>query len=133
MYFAMMAVQSARGVPVPMYQDAIAAEMVYVFHNAEIAFAIVEDQEQVDKMLEVREQHAPLKHIYYDDPRGCATTRRKGCCHTKNWSASRGAAGRSAEVHRRGNRKGLARRHSGALYTSGTTGKPKGVVQTIAR
>ena len=70
LYFAMMAAQSLGGIPVPMYQDAIAAEMVYVFHNAEIAYAIVEDQEQVDKMLEVRGEHPTLAHIYYDDPRG---------------------------------------------------------------
>src|SRR5262245_36368803 len=45
LYFAMMAVQALGGIPVPLYQDAIASEMIYVFENAEIAFAIAEDQE----------------------------------------------------------------------------------------
>ena len=60
LYFAMMAVQALGGVPVPLYQDAVAAEMIYVFENAEVEYAIVEDQEQIDKMLEVREAHPKL-------------------------------------------------------------------------
>src|SRR3990172_351619 len=49
---------------------AVAAEMVFVFQNAEIEYAIVEDQEQVDKLLEIMPQCPKLKHIYFDDPRG---------------------------------------------------------------
>ena len=52
LYWSMLAAQALGGVPVPMYQDAPAAEFVYVLNDAEIAFAVVEDQEQVDKMLE---------------------------------------------------------------------------------
>ncbi|MFN7756237.1 MAG: AMP-binding protein, partial [Betaproteobacteria bacterium] len=66
LYFAMMATQCLGGIPVPLYQDAVAGEMIYVFHNAEIKFAIVEDQEQVDKLLEIREEHPDLAHIIYD-------------------------------------------------------------------
>ena len=51
----MIAAQCLGGIPVPMYQDAVAAEMAFVFDNAEIKFAVVEDQEQVDKLLEIRE------------------------------------------------------------------------------
>ena len=58
LYWAMTAAQALGGVPVPLYQDAIANEMVYVLDDAEIAFAIVEDQEQVDKLLEVQPQLA---------------------------------------------------------------------------
>ncbi len=50
----MTAAQALGGVPVPLYQDAVANEMVYVLEDAEIEFAVVEDQEQVDKLLEVR-------------------------------------------------------------------------------
>ena len=60
LYFTMCAVQCLGGIPVPMYQDAVAAEMAYVFDNAEIRFAMVEDQEQVDKVLEIREN---VQHI----------------------------------------------------------------------
>src|ERR1700757_2878776 len=70
LYWSMLAAQALGGVPVPMYQDAPAAEFVYVLDNAEIAYAIVEDQEQVDKTLEARPQVPTLAHVYYDDPRG---------------------------------------------------------------
>ena len=70
LYWSMLAAQSLGGVPVPMYQDAPAADFVYVLNDAEIAYAIVEDQEQVDKVLEAKPQVASLAHLYYDDPRG---------------------------------------------------------------
>ena len=54
----------------PLYQDAVAAECVFPINNAEVRFALVEDQEQVDKMLESLPLVPTLKHIYYDDPRG---------------------------------------------------------------
>ena len=67
---AMMAAQSLGAIPVPLYQDAVAQEMVYVLQDAEVSVAVVEDQEQVDKMLEVREQCPALQRVVYDDPRG---------------------------------------------------------------
>src|SRR3972149_4466892 len=70
LYWAMAAAQCLGGVPVPLYQDAVAQEMTFVLENAEIRFAIVEDQEQVDKLLEIKGQCPRLKHILYDDPRG---------------------------------------------------------------
>src|SRR4051812_3773414 len=56
LYASMLAAQSIGAIPVPLYQDAAAAEFVFPINNAEVAFAIVEDQEQVDKMLELRPQ-----------------------------------------------------------------------------
>jgi long-chain acyl-CoA synthetase len=70
LYACMLAAQSLGAVPVPLYQDAAAAEFVFPITNAEVKFAIVEDQEQVDKMLEVREQCPQLASIWFDDPRG---------------------------------------------------------------
>ena len=70
LYWSMLAAQALGGIPVPMYQDAPAAEFVFVLMDAEIGYAIVEDQEQVDKMLEAVPQVPSLQHIYYDDPRG---------------------------------------------------------------
>ena len=70
LYWAMCAAQMLGGVPVPLYQDAVAQEMAYVLENAGIKFAIVEDQEQVDKLLEIMGDGPALNHILYDDPRG---------------------------------------------------------------
>src|SRR2546428_1044 len=53
LYAAICAAQCLGGVPVPLYQDAVATEMAFPIQNAEIAFAFAEDQEQVDKLLEI--------------------------------------------------------------------------------
>ena len=70
LYWAMLATQSLGGVPVPLYQDSIEKEMEYIVDHAEARFAVVEDQEQVDKLLHVRAQCPRLEYIIYDDPRG---------------------------------------------------------------
>src|SRR6185295_17761029 len=66
---AMLAAQALGAVPVPLYQDAAATELVFPLTNAEVGFAIVEDQEQVDKLLEVRQRFPELARVWYDDPR----------------------------------------------------------------
>jgi long-chain acyl-CoA synthetase len=70
LYGAVTATQALGGVPVPLYQDSIEKELAYIVDHAEARFAVVEDQEQVDKLLHVREQCARLEYIVYDDPRG---------------------------------------------------------------
>src|SRR5260221_1453186 len=70
LYWTLTAAQSLGAIPVPFYEDAVAQEMVFVFQNAEIAFAVVEDQEQADKLFEIMPQCPHLKHVWYDDPRG---------------------------------------------------------------
>ena len=70
LYACMLAAQSLGAIPVPLYQDAVATEMAFPINNAEVAFAVVEDQEQVDKLIELRESCPQLARIWYDDPRG---------------------------------------------------------------
>jgi len=70
LYMAIMAAQCMGGIPVPLYQDAAAEEMVFVLADAAVSMAVVEDQEQVDKLLEVRDRLPVLQAIVYDDPRG---------------------------------------------------------------
>ena len=70
LYATMLAAQSLGAIPVPLYQDAAAAECVFPLNNAEVRFAFAEDQEQVDKLLEIQPQCSQLTHIYFDDPRG---------------------------------------------------------------
>ncbi|HSE05906.1 MAG TPA: AMP-binding protein, partial [Methylomirabilota bacterium] len=70
LYWAMLATQALGGVPVPLYQDSIEQEMQYIVGHAEARFAVVEDQEQVDKLLLVRARCPALEYIIYADPRG---------------------------------------------------------------
>ena len=133
LYMMMSAAQCLGGVPVPLYQDAVAAEMLFVLQDAGVRFAIVEDQEQVDKLLEIKDQLPSLEHIMYDDPRGMRHYNQPflhdvhelmemGRIHDRNHSDFL-----NAEVEQ-----GHYDDVSVMLYTSGTTGKPKGVCQTHA-
>ena len=69
---AMLAAQCLGAIPVPLYQDAAAAEFAFPLADAEMAFAVVEDQEQCDKLLEVRDRCPLLARIWYDDHAACA-------------------------------------------------------------
>jgi long-chain acyl-CoA synthetase len=69
-YWTMVAVQVAGGVPVPLYQDAISRELQYVIDHADATMLLAEDQEQVDKVLEIRDHVPRLRHIIFDDPKG---------------------------------------------------------------
>ena len=129
LYFTMIAVQCLGGIPVPMYQDAVAAEMAFVFDNAEIKFAVVEDQEQVDKLLEIRETVPHLKRIVYEDPRGLRNYDQPGLA---SYEQIRALGEQFLKEHptlvEDEIAKGSASDVAAMFYTSGTTANPKGVV-----
>ncbi len=133
LYWAMMAAQSLGGVPVPLYQDAVAAEMAFVLQDADIGFAVAEDQEQVDKLLENLTQCPKLGRIYFDDPRGLRHYAQGELMSLDALQAlGRDFAGRNPEFFAAEVEKGRAADVAVILYTSGTTGNPKGVAQTHA-
>lgn len=79
LYWAMVAVQCIGGVPVPLYQDAVADEIQFVLDHAETRYAVVEDQEQVDKLLSVWDACPRLEQLIYKIRGACGSIASRFC------------------------------------------------------
>ncbi len=129
LYWVFGAAQSVGALPVPLYQDGVAEEIKYVLNHAEVKVVIVEDQEQVDKVLSIMEECKSIKHVIYKETRGM---RHYKDSYIKSYAEVQ-EMGRAYDTKHPNFFDTESGKATGSdlatiMYTSGTTGRPKGVM-----
>jgi long-chain acyl-CoA synthetase len=137
LYWTAMAAQMVRAIPVPVYSDAVADELAYVLGHADVKFVAAQDQEQVDKVLSLLDRVPHLQKIVYDEQRGLRDYDHSNLAKIEDVIAD-GRAALAADPGLAAATEALIDRGEAAdtsiiLYTSGTTGAPKGVVLSAGR
>src|SRR5215470_14600454 len=133
LYVAQLAAQCLGGVSVPAYQDSIAKELAYVWNHAEVSVIVAEDQEQVDKVLTLKDQLPLVRLVVYDDPRGMLNYRYEWLkSYTEVQELGREYARKHPSFFADEIARGRPDDVANICYTSGTTGNPKGAMLTHA-
>ena len=129
LYWAQLSAQALGGMSVPLYQDSIASELLHVLSHADVSVVVAEDQEQVDKVLSLREQLPHLRLVIYEDPRGMSAYDEDILKSFADIEAAGRSFGKEHPDHyERELDKGRADDVALIAYTSGTTGRSKGVL-----
>ena len=128
-YCSMVAAQSVGAIPVPMYSDSATDEMAHVMDHCGARFAVVQDQEQVDKIIDIQDTLHQFEHMIYIDPRGLRKYDHRKL-HQFSHVQDQGRAAKEEFIDELEARRAKLTYDSTCvmLYTSGTTGRPKGVV-----
>ena len=131
LYFAQIAAQSIGGISLAVYQDSIATELGYVLEHAETKFIVAENEEQVDKLFEIRDRLGNVETVVFDDPRGLELVDDPWLAYFPDVQAMGDEFAREhPEFFERELAAGKGTDTSMLCYTSGTTGAPKGAMLT---
>jgi long-chain acyl-CoA synthetase len=126
LYATMLAAQALGAIPIPLYQDAVGAECVFPINNADVRFALVEDQEQVDKLLEIRGQCPQLRRSFTTTRAACATMPSPACSRWTPAGKRRAFAAGQPGLSSGRSRQGPAGRRGRDVFHLGHHGQPQG-------